>query len=142
MHREGIYDDGIALLARSLGHGPKQLPSEQLPELGPERSSWYVLRWRTEPDLNIDFVTSLRFYSTNGERAFRQDTVLSNTNYLPPSHWSAVEPIHTLQALHLPPGDYELRMVVYDFETQLPTVQIDVWEPELTLARLRLAELR
>lgn len=33
-------------------------------------------------------------------------------------------------------------MVVYDFKTQLPTVQIDVWEPELTLARLRLAELR
>ena len=146
LHRGGIYDDGIALLARSFGHGPKQLHSEQLLELGPGRSSWYVLRWRTEPDLNIDIVTSLRFYSSDGEGVFQQDTVLSNTNYLPTSYWSANSPVETMILLHLPPdlppGDYELRMVVYDFETQLPTVQIDVWEPETTLARLRLAERR
>ena len=40
------------------------------------------------------------------------------------------------------PGDYELRVVVYDFETQAPTVQVGVWEPEVVLARLRLAEVR
>ena len=38
----------------------------------------------------------------------------------------------------LQPGDYELRLVVYDFLTQTPTVQQDVWQPEITLARLRL----
>ncbi len=39
-------------------------------------------------------------------------------------------------------GEYELRMVVYDFETLVPTVEIGVWEPEVTLARLRLAEIQ
>jgi len=29
-------------------------------------------------------------------------------------------------------------MVVYNFETLEPTVEIGVWEPETTLARLRL----
>ena len=33
-------------------------------------------------------------------------------------------------------------MVVYDFETLVPTVEIGVWEPEVTLARLRLAEVQ
>ena len=42
----------------------------------------------------------------------------------------------------LPPGDYELLMVVYNFETQVPIVQVGVWEPEALLARLRLAEVK
>ena len=40
----------------------------------------------------------------------------------------------------LPPGDYELRMVIYNFETQVPTVEVGVWEPEFVLARLLLSE--
>ena len=40
----------------------------------------------------------------------------------------------------LPAGNYELRLVVYNFETLVPTVEIGVWEAETTLARLRLAE--
>ena len=32
----------------------------------------------------------------------------------------------------LQPGDYELRLVVYDFLTQTPTVQQDVWLGEIT----------
>ena len=42
----------------------------------------------------------------------------------------------------IPAGDYELRMVVYNFETQTPTVELGVWEPEITLARLQLAETK
>ena len=33
-------------------------------------------------------------------------------------------------------------MVVYDFETLTPTVETGVWEPEVTLARLRLAHIQ
>ena len=62
------------------------------------------------------------------------------------SQWSADEPVDTLHKLvflaDLPPGEYELRLVVYDSQTQAPTVQQEVWEPEITLARLRLAYLR
>ena len=35
-----------------------------------------------------------------------------------------------------------LRLVVYDFLTLTPTVQQGTWQPEITLARLRLAELQ
>ena len=80
----------------------------------------------------------------DGERAFQQENVLWNPDHWPTSYWTAGEPVDTMALLHLPPdlppGDYELRLVVvYDFETQIPTVQIDVWEPETTLARLRLS---
>ena len=37
----------------------------------------------------------------------------------------------------LAPGEYVLRMVVYDIETLAPTVEIGVWEPEVTLAQVR-----
>ena len=37
------------------------------------------------------------------------------------------------------PGDYELRLIVYDAASLKPTVELDVWEPEVTLARIRMA---
>ncbi len=138
------YDGGIALLGLALGHGPEQIPAVQLLDLGPERSLWSALQWQTEPGLDVDYVLSLRLYNADEERAHQQDTVLWNQDHWPTSHWLAGEPVETTALLHLPtdlpPGDYELRLVVYDFETQVPTVQIDVWKPETTLARLRLAE--
>jgi len=39
----------------------------------------------------------------------------------------------------MPPGLYDLRLTVYNAETLIPTVEIDVWEPELVLARVYLA---
>ncbi len=140
------YDGGIALQGLALGHDPEQFPLGQLLNLEQERSLWAVLQWRTEPGLDTDYVISLRLYNAGGDRAFQQDTVLWNTDHWPTSYWTENEPVDTISLLHLPPdlppGEYELRLVVYDFETQVPTVQIDVWEPETTLARLRLAELR
>ncbi|MCY4411435.1 MAG: hypothetical protein OXC27_13305 [Caldilineaceae bacterium] len=40
----------------------------------------------------------------------------------------------------LSPGEYELRLVVYDSATLSPTVQPGVWEGEVALARLRMAD--
>ncbi len=140
------YDGGIVLLGLALGLGAKQVPTGQLLDLESERSLWSVLRWRTEPAPNVDYAISLRLYNAEGERAFQQDAVLWNPTHLPTSHWLAGEPVETPTMLHLPadlpPGEYELRLVVYDFETQVPTVQIGVWEPESTLARIRLFETR
>ena len=140
------YDGGIVLQGLALGHDPEQFPFGQLLNLEQERSLWAVLQWRTEPGLDTDYVISLRLYNAGGDRAFQQDTVLWNTDHWPTSYWTENEPVDTISLLHLPPdlppGNYELRLVVYDFETQTPTVQIDVWQPETTLARIRLAELR
>ena len=55
-----------------------------------------------------------------------------------------MQTVDTMTLLHFPadlqPGDYELRLVVYDFLTQTPTVQQGTWQAEITLARLRLAQ--
>ncbi len=140
------YDGGIALQGLALGRGPDQLPLEQPFNLEQERVLWGVLQWQTEPELDSDYAISLRLYDSNGERAFQHDTVLWDHDQWPTSHWPDAEPIETMTTLHLPhdlpAGNYELRLVVYDFETQIPTVQIDVWQPETTLAHLLLAEPR
>ena len=137
------YDGGIALHGLALGHDAEQLPFGQLLNLGPNRSLWGVLQWQTDPGLDVDYVMSLRLYNSEGERAFQEDAVLWNPDHWPTSHWSASASVDTMTLLHFPadlqPGDYELRLVVYDFLTQTPTVQQDVWQPEITLARLRLA---
>ena len=137
------YDGGIALQGLALGLGAEQLPLGQLPDLGPERSVWGVLQWRTDPGLEIDYAISLRLYNAEGERVNQEDAVLWDADHWPTSYWSADQAVETMALLHLPadlpPGEYELRLVVYDVETQTPTVQEGVWEPETTLARLRLA---
>ncbi len=140
------YDGGIALQGIALGHDAEQLPFGQLLNLGPDRSLWGVLQWQTEPGLDMDYVMSLRLYNAEGERAFQEDAVLWNPDHWPTSHWAANQTVDTMTMLHFPadlqPGDYELRLVVYDFLTQTPTVQQGTWQAEITLARLRLAELQ
>ena len=140
------YDGGIALGGVALGQGEDQLSSRQLLDLGRGRPLWMTLHWKTAPGLDVDYAISLRLYNEEGARVYQEDSVLWNPKHFPTSYWSAEAPVETLALLavpaDLPYGDYELRVVVYDFETQVPTVQEGVWEPELTLARLRLAEVQ
>ncbi len=123
------------------------MSSQQVLSLGPQRSLWTVLQWQIQPELDVDYAISMRLYDAGNNLAFQTDDLLwQPAKHLPTSHWPANLPVDTLHTLQLPPdlppGNYELRFVVYDFETQIPTVQIDVWEPEITLARLHLSEAR
>ena len=140
------YDGGIALRGLALGQGEDQLSSQQALELGRERPLWLALRWQITSGLDIDYAISLRLHDAAGERVFQEDAVLWNPVHWPTSSWSEEEPVDTTALLKIPAelsaGEYELRMVVYDFETLTPTVEIGVWEPEVTLARLRLAEVQ
>ena len=140
------YDGGIALHGFALGQGAEQMLSRQVLILERDRSLWMALQWKTVPGLDVDYAISLRLYNEEGARVYQEDSVLWNPRHFPTSYWSAEAPVDTLALLavpaDLPYGDYELRVVVYDFETQVPTVQQGVWEPELTLARLRLAEVQ
>ena len=140
------YDGGIALRGLALGQSAEQLSSRQLLNLGQDRPLWMALQWQTAPGLDIDYAISLRLYNAEGERAYQEDVVLWDPNHLPTSHWSADEQVDSLALLSFPAdlqaGEYELRLVVYNFETQAPTVQVGVWEPEVVLARLRLAEVQ
>ena len=140
------YDGGIALQGLALGQGGEQMSVQKALELGRDRPLWMTLQWKTAPGLDVDYAISLRLYNEEGARVYQEDSVLWNPRHFPTSYWSAEAPVETLALLavsaDLPYGDYELRVVVYDFETQVPTVQESVWEPELTLARLRLAEVQ
>ena len=141
-----VYDGGIALHGLALGQGAEQMSSRQALDLGRGRPLWMTLQWQTVPGLDVDYAISLRLYNEEGARVYQEDSVLWNPRHFPTSYWSAEAPVETLALLavpaDLPYGDYELRVVVYDFETQVPTVQESVWEPELTLTRLRLAEVQ
>lgn len=142
------YDGGIDLRGLALGQGAKQYPLRQMPELETDRSLWTSLRWRIQPDVDVDYAVSLRLYDAAGERVFQTDRrlILSRLHHAHTSFWPTDEFIDTLMYLELPAelpaGEYEFRLVVYDADSMMPTVEIGVWEPETVLARLQFADHR
>ena len=86
----------------------------------------------------------MRLHNAEGERVHQQDYVLRNQFTNTTRDWVAEEPVDTLHYLDIPPdlpaGEYELRLVVYDFESLKPTVELGVWEPETTIGSLHFGE--
>ena len=144
--RNVVYDGGISLLGFALGQGERQLPAENIAELGAERSLWVALQLQTAPGLETDFVMSLRILNAQGERIYQNDAILMDYRRANTSLWKADEPVDNLFHLELPAGlpsgEYELRLVIYDSETYKPTAKLDVWNTEILLARLHLADAR
>ena len=126
------YDVGISLQGIAMGHGGEQLSSAtvELPSLDGDRSLWVALQWQTAPGLHIDYAISLRLHDVEGTRRYQLDDVLVNPNANPTSQWLADELVDTIFYIDFPPdlpeGEYELRLVVYDFATQKPTVELGV----------------
>jgi len=129
-----------------LGLGRKQLPSQQVLTLEENRSLWVALQWLTHPDLDVDYAISLRLHNLEGASVHQRDQrlILASLDFQHTSTWPAGEAADTLVRFpipsSLPAGEYELRLIVYNAETLVPTVEIGVWEPELVLAKLRLAD--
>ena len=102
------------------------------------------MQWQTAPDLESVFSISLRLHDAEGDVVYQQDAVLENFETSTTNRWQAEEPVETLHFLAFPsdlsPGEYELRLVVYDFESQKPTVELGVWEAEKTLTRMKVGE--
>ena len=136
-----VYDRGISLLGVALGQGEKQLSTQQLINLGRERNLWIALQWETASDLNVEYAISLRLHNAEGAAVHQKDVHVVNWKDLGTSHWLANEPIETLYHMefpkNLPAGVYELRIIVFDYETLIPTVELGVWTSEAVLARLR-----
>ena len=139
------YDGGISLQGFALGQGKEQLSSNQQFDVEPDRTWWIAMQWQTAPGLEAIYSISLRLHDAVGSMVYQQDAVLENFVPSPTNRWQAEEPVDTLHLLQfpsdLPPGEYDLRLVVYDFETLKPTVELGVWEVEKTLARLKVGEL-
>ena len=137
------YDGPISLHGFALGQGARQLSAAGMTGLDPGSTVWGVLQWQTATGLEDDYAISIRLYSDEGTAVFQEDIVLWNpANHTPTSHWPSQEAVDSLFRLdlpaELPPGDYQLRLVVYNSETLIPTVEVGVWEPERLLVQLRL----
>ena len=135
------YDEGISLLGIALGKGNTQLSTQQQINLGPERTFWIAKKWQTAPGLDKEFAVSLRLHDSEGGGVYQRDIVLLNPNYSRTSNWTPEQPVETLYHMEIPsdlePGKYELRLVVYDYESLKPTVELGVWDPEAVLAHLQ-----
>ena len=140
------YDGGIDLQGVALGKGDEQLSFRQLLNLGQDRSLWVALKWRTAPGLDIDYAISLRLHDAEGAGVYQKDSVLWRPDHSYTGSGGPYELFDTLVQLEfpgdLPTGAYELRLVIYDSKTLKPTVELGVWEPELTLALLRLTKVQ
>jgi len=138
------YDRGIELQGFSLEYDVESLPQQELFDLGENRNVWVSLKWQTAPELATDFAASLRLHDSEGAGVYQQDAVLWKPDHSYTGDEGPSEQFDTLFHLELPAdlpsGEYELRLVVYDFETQQPTVELGVWEPETTIARLHFSE--
>lgn len=135
------YDGGIDLLGLGLQQGEERLSTRETISLRDDLPLWVGMRWQTAPGLRIDYAISLRLHDAWGRQASQQDEVLTDAGGWTTSRWTRREPVDTWFALDipagLPPGEYELRLVVYNVDTLTPTVEIDVWESEVVLARLQ-----
>ncbi len=138
------YDGGISLLGIALGKGNTQLSTQQQINLGPERTFWIAKQWQTAPGLDKEFAVSLRLHDSEGGGVYQRDIVLLNPNYSPTSNWTPNKPVETLYHMEIPPdlkpGQYELRLIVYDYESLKPTVELGVWEPEAVIANVQISE--
>ena len=137
------YDRGLSLEGFAIGQGFHQLRRPFV--LDPAEESWFVARWRTAPGVEFEFVFSLRLYGAGGERRFQFDDLIrhpavSTTTH----HWPADEVVDQRAWIELPAdipsGDYELRLVVYDFDSGDVTAELDSWRNEITLATVRLRD--
>ena len=140
------YDGGISLHGIALGQGSQQVSSQRQIDVIQGRSWWIAMRWRTAPGLDIVYSTSLRLYDSEGRTVYQYDSVLEDATPLPTNRWQADEQVDSLQFLEIPtdlsPGEYELRLVVYEFESLKPTVELGVWEAERVLTSLQLSDGR
>ena len=138
------YDGGIALMGLAAGQGAEQQPTQSPLNLKGGNPFWLALQWQTAPELAIDFAISLRFHDAAGNSVFQRDYVLWRPDHSSTRGGGQSETFDSLHLIDfpadLPPGEYELRLVVYDFESLKPTVELGVWEPETTIARLQIGE--
>jgi hypothetical protein len=141
-----VYDGGITLQGIAVGrHGGQQLSAGQIIDLDQDRFLWLALQWQASRTPDADFWISLRLHNAVGDPVYQRDTAIWNFDHAPTARWQPGEEsenlVHLILPSDLPVGEYELRLIVYNAETLHPTVQVDLWAPEVTLARVRLGEI-
>ena len=146
--RAFYYDADITLLGSVVGQGDDPSPWEVL--FGNRAEPiWVGMRWQLEhgnfnpavpSSHEVNYKISLRLYDAAGKIAYQKDRSLKNAHFEGTSAWAPGQPVDTLFFLDLPsgfpPGHYDLCILLYDAETNQPTVQIGTWAPELPLKNI------
>ena len=139
--REIAYDGGVSLTGLAFSrHGGRQASTAEPIPIQPGESLWTALTWRADQPPAGDYKLSLRLHDAQGGVVHQTDEYIWSFDHAPTGRWQPGEASESLSVFTLPqdlaPGDYELRLVVYDDKTQTPTVQVGVWQPETPLATL------
>lgn len=131
------FDNGLVLTAAAvsgaagvpvLAEGCRALTGDTL---------WVALRWRAETSPSADYRVSLRVHNADGAQVHQSEAAILGFDYAGTASWQAGDEGESLLSIvlpaDLPPGAYEVRLVVYDQATLTPAVVVDVWTPEKTL---------
>ncbi|MCB0117215.1 MAG: hypothetical protein KDD84_24115, partial [Caldilineaceae bacterium] len=135
------YDGQIRLQGGAIGyHGGEQRHLTQPLAARAGDRLWLALAWQAVTTPTADFGISLRLLDAAGATVTQHDSQIWSLHRLPTSQWQPDETSESLVILDLPDdlaaGEYTLRLIVYDVATLTPTVQVDVWTPEVDLTRL------
>ncbi len=136
------YDGNIILEGAAIGyHGGEQRSiAEPIPVHNGDRL-WMALRWQADGPPLADYAVSFRLLNADGATVTQFDTQIWNFDRVPTGEWQPAERSESLTHFalpaDLPDGDYTVRLIVYDVATLTPTVQVDVWTPEVDLAHLQ-----
>jgi hypothetical protein len=134
------FDGNLALHSVALGsYSGQQLSLTEDLFYVDSQGIWIVFHWRATAHPQADYRLSLRLHDQEGNLVYQQDWGIWNWVHDPPSQWLPGEESESLHILvppaHLPEGVYELRLVVYDMDTLIPTVEVGTWAAEHLLAR-------
>lgn len=127
-----VYERGLSLHGFAVWHD------------GPGKPLRWASRWRVAPDTIDDYVLSMRLHNIHGHRMWQSEDVMQHP-ILPSSGsvTSAWPPDKTVDVLlSTPPpdieiGEYEVRIVVYDFRSGAVTAEMDTWRTEITVGSVR-----
>ena len=141
-----VYDGGIELTEVALGRGHEQLAIEAPISFDSIGTMWAVLRWKTAPELETEYAVSLRLRDADAAVAYSKDLILWKPDHSVTGDGGPADQFDTWMSLDipkdLPPGVYEFSLTVYDAVTLKPTVELGVWEPERTFARLQVGAVQ
>ena len=138
------YDRGLALEGFVVWQDKKSSQSPLV--LNPTEPVFMVARWRIAAGVTEDYSFSVRLHDATGQRVFQHDNLILYptliASYIYTSSWPKNQPADHLFAMQLPadipPGEYEMRLVVYDFNKGHVTAELDTWSTEIVLTTIRL----
>ncbi len=143
--RSVLFDVGMELTGVALGRqGGEQVmvqPMSLTPDQGP---LWVALAWRANQPIAPNLRLALRLYNEGGEQVHFEEYELLDIVERPTNEWTVDRVNESYQIFplsgDLPPGAYQLKLLIYDVDSLAPAVQVGIWEPELHLLDIALTK--